>query len=137
MVRKSLLQGVSDSPWGCIGDGQKRGASPTEGDPEGAGRIASRDGGSHARDQRSTIGLVQTVLHSRRQEIIVPTVDNACTSRAVRLQLKSASAPAHLGRQDCTGLRGRQFEVGNGHNQCEFRRKGEAQIAVLCLDSIR
>ena len=74
MLRESLAEGVGNSVWGRLGDGQECGASPTEGHATGAGRIASSDGRCHARDKGGPIGLMQTVIHGGGEKRILPTV---------------------------------------------------------------
>ena len=129
MVCEGLLQGSSNSFRGCCGDSQERGASATERDTAGTGRIARRDGFSHPWDKGGTVWLVQTVVHGRGQEIIVLAMQRV-HQQGNAATVKDGVGPAHLGWQDSAGLRRGELEVRDGHDEGEFRRKWERQIAL-------
>ena len=135
MARESRLQDSGNSLWGCIGESQECRTRTTEGDTAGAGRIACRDGIGHARDQGSTIRLVQTVVHGHGQEIIVLAMQSV-HQQGNAATVEDSIGPAHLGGQDSAGLRGGEFEVGNSYDESECVRKWQDQIAVLHPDSI-
>jgi len=119
MVRKSLLEGVRHGVWGRLGDGEERGAGPTEGNAVGTGRIAGRNGRRHARDEGGTIGLVQTVIHGWGQESILSALQGM-HEQGRATTVKDGISPAHLGGQDSACLRGGELEVGYGDDQGKF-----------------
>ena len=135
MMRKGLLEGVCHGVWSCLGDRQERRASPTESNAAGAGRIASRNGCSHARHEGGTIGLMQTVVHGGGQERILATIEGM-HEQGRATTVKDGIGPAYLGWQDSAGLRSGEFKVRDRHNQGEFWRKRQCDIVVLSLYSV-
>jgi hypothetical protein len=94
---KSLVQSARHGFRGRLSNRQERGASPTEGNAAGAGSITGGDGGGHARDEGSAIGLVQTVIHRGGEERILPTLQGMyeeCCATAV----EDGISPTHLVR---------------------------------------
>src|SRR5439155_24728736 len=117
MMRKGLLEGVCHGVWSCLGDRQERRASPTESNAAGAGRIASRNGCSHARPEGGTIVLMQTVVHGGGQERILATIAGL-QEQGRATTVKDGNGPAYLGWQDSAGLRVVVLEVRVHHNRC-------------------
>src|SRR5262245_56522150 len=136
MVRKGFLQGSSHSLWTCGGKSQECRTSATERDAAGTGRIARRDGRGHAWYQGSTVRLAEAVVHGRGQEVIVLTVEGV-HQQGNAATVKDGVGPVHLGWQDSTGLRGGELEVRDGHDEGEFRREWEPEIAVVSPVGIR
>src|SRR4029453_9007938 len=132
MVCKGLLESVCHGVWSCFGDRQESRASSAEGNAMGAGRIASPDGGSHARHEGGTIGLVQTVIHGGGQKRILATMQSM-HEQGRATTVKDGIGPAYLGWQDSACLRSGEFEVRDCYDQSEFWRKRQCGIVVLSL----
>src|SRR4029450_4956215 len=135
VLRESLAEGVGNRVWGRLDDGQKCGASPTEGHATGTGRIASSDGCCHARDKGSSIGLMQMVLHGGGEQRILPTVQGM-HEQGCATTVKDGVGPFHLGWQDSAFLCGGTLEARYGDNQGKVVGKGQCHIVVLCLHSV-
>jgi hypothetical protein len=132
---KSLVERARYGFWGRLGNRQERGTSPTEGNTTGAGSITSGDGGSHARDEGSTIGLVQTVVHSGGEERILPTLQGVYEERRATT-VEDGISPADLGWQDSACLGRGKLELWYGYDQGKVIWEGHRHIVVLGLHGI-
>ena len=133
--RKGIPDGRCDGLRLGMGQCNQRRPGAAEYHPQGVCGVAGGHGGFHSRHQCGTKGLMQAVVHGSGEEIVAFHLQGRYKKRG-STAIENRVGPADLLRKHGARLGGRQFEVRDGHNQVQIRRKFKGQEGMAAVDRV-